>query len=177
MLVEARRRRNPYRDAALIILLLDTGLRIGEVANLTLRDVDWIDAALAVDGKTGPRIVPLGRKAKRALRVYVDRGRTAATSRELHVFLTLDGEALSSQAATQVVRRIAEAAGAKASKLGPHSFRHTFSVEFVRAGGDAFTLQRILGHTTIDMTRRYVNLADTDLRAAHRRFAPADAWL
>jgi len=62
-------------------------------------------------------------------------------------------------------------------KAGPHTFRHTFAVEFIRAGGDAFTLQRLLGHSTLDMTRRYVHLADCDLRAAHKRFAPGDAWL
>lgn len=53
----------------------------------------------------------------------------------------------------------------------------TFAVEFIRAGGNAFNLQRILGHTTLDMTRRYVHLTPGDTRAAHARFAPADRLL
>lgn len=177
MLDEARRRRNQLRDRALILLLLDTGIRIGEAMGLDFQSVDWRECSISVTGKTGSRNVPIGRKAKRALRTHIDRERVAASRNEQRLFLTPSGKPLASQAATQAVRRIAEAAGAKATKIGPHTFRHTFALEYIRAGGDSFTLQRILGHTTMDMTRRYVHLADCDLRQSHRRYAPADRWL
>jgi len=83
---------------------------------------------------------------------------------------------LTPEAATHHIAKIARAAKAQASKVGPHTFRHTFAVEFIRAGGDAFSLQRLLGHTTLEMTRRYVHLAQTDLRTAHKRFSPTDSW-
>lgn len=177
MLAEAKRRRNPLRDKALIILLLDTGIRIGEACNLQLQNVQWSENCLLVDGKTGQRQVPFGRKAKQALRAYVDRERKACSSGVRGVFLNQDGTPLKSLAATQRLGKIAKVCNVKATKLGPHTFRHTFGVEFIRAGGDAFTLQRLLGHTTLEVTRRYVHLAQSDLREAHRRFSPGNRLL
>jgi site-specific recombinase XerD len=174
---QAKAGRHPRRDVALATLLLDTGLRIGEAIGLRLEDLDWVESYLQVTGKTGPRVVPFGRRAKAALKLYVDRERRAASPRVRKLFLTRSGQPLSVDAGCQQVSKIVRGAGAAVRKAGPHTFRHTFAVEFIRAGGDAFTLQRLLGHSTLDMTRRYVHLADTDLRTAHRRFAVADAWL
>ncbi len=173
----ARASRQPLRDVALITLLLDTGLRIGEAMSLQLRDVDWVQGWLSVEGKTGQRVVPFGRKCRLALRRYVDRGRRAASPGVQHVFIAKGGVPMSVSAATHHVVKFARAAGSRATKVGPHTFRHTFAVEYIRAGGDAFTLQRILGHTTLDMTRRYVHLANEDIRSAHARYAPAERFL
>lgn len=173
----AKAGRHPRRDVALVTLLLDTGLRIGEATNLKLDDVRWTDGVLAASGKTGPRSVPFGRRTKAALKLYIDRKRKAVSPRVREVFLTRSGYVLTAHAGSQQISAIVREAGVKVRKKGPHTFRHTFAVEFIRAGGDAFTLQRLLGHTTLDMTRRYVHLADSDLRVAHRRFAPADSWL
>jgi site-specific recombinase XerD len=56
----------------------------------------------------------------------------------------------------------------------PHTFRHTFAVMFLRAGGNTFTLQQLLGHTSLAMTNRYVALAQADIENQHRQFSPAD---
>ncbi len=173
----ARGGRNPRRDVALVTLLLDTGVRIGEATTLKLDDVNWKESSLQVSGKTGPRVVPFGRRTKATLKAYIDRERKAATPHIRQVFLTRSGCTLTPHGGTQQVSAIVRQAGIKVRKKGPHTFRHTFAVEFIRAGGDAFSLQRLLGHSTLDMTRRYVHLADSDLREAHRKFAPADAWL
>ena len=177
ILLEARQGRHPRRDVALVTLLLDTGLRIGEVGNLRLDDVDWVEGYLRANGKSGPRSVPFGRRTKAALKAYVDRERRASSPSIRHLFLTLSGMPLAAYGASQQVSKIVRRAGVEVRKAGPHAFRHTFAVEFVRAGGDAFALQRLLGHSTLDMTGRYVHLADTDLRGAHRRHAVADSWL
>lgn len=177
MLDQAAAMRNPLRDKALVILLLDTGIRIGEVCNLSLVDINWMEGSVRVDGKTGERVVPFGRKAKSALKAYVERERRQASPSVQRVFLSNRGTPLAAKYATGLMRRLACTAGTKASKKGPHTFRHTFAVEFIRAGGDAFSLQRLLGHTTLDMTRRYVHLADSDLRSAHRKFGPGDRLL
>jgi site-specific recombinase XerD len=169
--------RYPSRDVALITLLLDTGMRIGEAIGLGLDDIGWVTGTLHIDGKTGPRIVPIGRKSKAALKAYIDRERRSATPTTRDVFLTRTGDPMNTRMATHHVIHLVRQAGVVIKKAGPHTLRHTFALEFIRAGGDAFSLQKLLGHSTLDMTRRYVHLADTDLRAAHRRFAPADAWL
>ena len=177
MLERCRRSRYPRRDVDLVTLLLDTGMRIGEAIGLGLEDIGWATGTLHIDGKTGPRVVPFGRKSKAALKAYIDRERRSAVPTTREVFLTRTGEPMNTRMATHHVIHLVRQAGVDVKKAGPHTLRHTFALEFIRAGGDAFSLQKLLGHSTLDMTRRYVHLADTDLRAAHRRFAPADAWL
>lgn len=177
MLDDTQDRREGCRDRALLLLLLDTGIRIGEANNLTLQDIIWTEDLIKVDGKTGFRQVPFGSRAKRALKTYIDAERKARNPRVLHVFLTQEGDPINIKALIARVRKIAIAANVKATKRGAHTFRHTFAVEYLRAGGDVFTLQQILGHTTLDMTRKYVHLTQGDLREAHRKYSPVSRML
>lgn len=75
-----------------------------------------------------------------------------------------------------MVRRLKARAGA-IGRLSPHSLRHTFATSYLVNGGDDFTLQRILGHTSLDMVKRYVALANADLAARHAVASPADRLL
>jgi integrase/recombinase XerD len=76
----------------------------------------------------------------------------------------------------QVFKRLKARAGVP-GRCSPHSLRHTFARSYLVNGGDAFSLQRILGHATLDMVKRYVALADTDLAQRHRAASPADRLL
>lgn len=71
----------------------------------------------------------------------------------------------------------ARAAGIEGVRCSPHTLRHTGAKRFILAGGDMFTLQKLLGHTTLYMVRRYVEMASVDVQAQHERFSPADSLL
>lgn len=167
--------RHPERDAALILLMIDTGMRLSEVAGLHVADVDLIEGRCRVMGKgSRERVVPIGRKTRKALRAWA-RIRRLGPSASSPLFVGPRGSSLSQRGVHQLVRRVARRAGID-TRCSPHILRHTFARAFLTNGGDLFSLQRILGHSprSIQVTRRYVDLLDDDLRAVHRLASPVD---
>jgi integrase/recombinase XerD len=157
------------RDRA-ILLLLDTGLRVSEAAGLRLGDLQS-DGTLKVRGKGAKeRIVPVGSTARQAIVRYL--GRRGAGRPDDALFLGRRGQ-LDARGIQQVVRRLKTRIGV-VGRLSSHSLRHTFARSYLLNGGDVFSLQRILGHTTLDMVKRYVALADVDLVTRHAEASPAD---
>lgn len=170
----AKRGACPKRDYALVLLLLDTGIRAGELRALELRSVDWRGHLIHVPrGKTGPRPVPFGEKTARALRVYIEQERRAAYPGEPALFLSRSGTPLTRDGISTVVGTILIRARIRERGL-VHRFRHTAAVLMLRNGVDAFTLQRILGHSTPIMTSRYLKLTGEDLVRVHRHAGPVD---
>jgi len=169
----SRRVRRPTwrRNTALIILLLDTGIRVGELCRLKIADVRLEAAELHIrpfgsGRKSRARTIPLGKTARRALWRYLSSIEDPDPADSLFD--------LTPKSVRNLLHRIGKAAGVPHTH--PHRFRHTFAIEYLRAGGDIFTLQRILGHATLDMVRWYLHIVQTDLAAAHRRASPADRW-
>jgi site-specific recombinase XerD len=158
------------RDRALVLLFLDTGLRLSELAGLRVGDIRP-DGTLHVMGKgSKERVVPLGTTARRALVRYLGtRGRPAAAD----ALFTGSQGALQPRGIQGVIARLGRRAGV-ATRCSPHTFRHTFARGYLVNGGDVFSLQQILGHATLDMVRRYVTLSEADLVARHRTASPAD---
>ncbi|MDI6857500.1 MAG: tyrosine-type recombinase/integrase [Dehalococcoidia bacterium] len=144
------------RDRALLLLLLDTGLRIGEVATLSRAH---LGPATLVTGKTGMREIPVSPQVLAAL-VGLGDATTLWAGRK---------GPLTPSGVSQAVRRSLKRAGIPG---GPHLLRHTFARLYITAGGDVFSLQRILGHRQIDTTKRYVDMDLRDVRAQHARFSP-----
>lgn len=136
------------RDKALVTLLVDTGVRIGEAAGLRWRDVST--ETILVSGKTGPREIPISAETRVAMLGLELPWRGARGD------LTLNG-------LQQVVQRCFERAGLSGRGCGPHTLRHSFATSWLRAGGDLHRLQRILGHARLQTTQGYLHLVVDDL--------------
>jgi len=164
------------RDYTIIVTLLDTGIRCSELTGLSLADVNLESRLLKVWGKgSKERLVPIGAKVQKAIWTYLSRHRPEpAIPRYDQVFLTRNGRPLTKDRLEKIVEHYGIKAGITGVRLSPHTFRHTMAVTFLRNGGDIFSLQRILGHSQLEVLRGYVNLALSDISKAHRRNSPAD---
>lgn len=161
------------RDVAFIAFLADTGLRISEAIGVRLADVDPKHRSVTVLGKGGKgRTVFYGEAVGRLLRAHLDR-RDDVKSADL-LFVSSLGEPLCRFSLTKRIREYGRKAGIDGKRVSAHTLRHTFGVSWCVNGGDAFSLQKLLGHSTPAMTSRYVNFASGDLAQLHRTLSPLD---
>jgi integrase/recombinase XerD len=165
-----------FRDWTIILTLLDTGIRVSELTDLKLDDVNLMQRCLKVRGKGNKeRVVPIGISVQRAIAKYITKYRTNPIyPLSDNLFLNRDGMPLTPNRIQSIIETYANRAGITGVRASPHTFRHTFAITYLRNGGDVFTLQRILGHETLDMVRNYVCLAQYDLQEAHLRCSPVD---
>lgn len=170
--------RHPLRDHAMLLTLYDTGLRTGELVALRVSDVDLVKGVIHVRADTAKRekarIVPVGTKAARAITRYERHERKPANQFVEQLFLSRDGTPMGHSVLGQLLNRLAIAAKIPRENCAPHAWRRGFAVEFLRAGGDVFALQQILGHASLQMTRRYSTYLPEDLQRVHLRASPAD---
>lgn len=167
----------PKRNKAILLFLLDTGVRASELCGLLMKDIDIAGQKATVLGKGNKkRTVYFGRMATRALISYLKEDEH--TAKEALFFAWEEGRSsrngLTRSGLTQLIRRLGRAAKLEAVRSSPHTFRHTFAVEFLRNGGNQFTLMNLLGHTQMKQTSRYVALAQADIENQHRQYSPAD---
>jgi len=168
-------KRNPrgYRDFTIIITLYGTGLRIGELLNLRVDDVNFDSGQIKALGKGGKqRFVYGSATVYKALYKYCHQWRPPAPSDYLFIHDT--GQPLTRFYFEHRMQAYCRKAGIIGCSCSPHKLRYTFAVEFLRDGGDVFTLQRILGHSTLEMTRRYAQLADIDVELKLKAFSPVE---
>jgi site-specific recombinase XerD len=162
------------RNGAILIVLLDTGLRLAEIAGLRMEDTQIEQGYLKVLGKgVRERMVPLGALAQRLLLRYLHRFRPeTALPEETNFFLAADGKPVTPNSIRLMLKRLGKMAGVP--RLHAHLCRHTFATNYLVNGGNLFTLQQILGHSSLEMVRRYVNLASAHVVVQHRQFSPID---
>jgi site-specific recombinase XerD len=164
---------NGRRSAAIVALLYDTGMRAGELVGMELADVRFDTGEISVVGKgEKQRMVVAGRLALRNLRRYLEIRHGGIGRNKDRVFTNSPGTPMTTGDIGHVFRRLRRRCGIE--RLHAHLLRHSFAVQFLRNGGDVLTLQRLLGHSSIATTNRYVTLASVDLVNAHRRNSPLD---
>jgi integrase/recombinase XerD len=163
------------RNYALITLLYDTGCRISELLSLKIDDIQLEEKILTVRGKGGKgRVVPFGDRSLIGLVKYLNR-RNKLFRIEGVLFLTRFGDPLTIRMTNKIIERIGERAKVENVRLSAHTFRHTFAKNWLMNGGDIFSLQKILGHRTLDMVRNYVNITFKDIQSQHSKFSPGDS--
>jgi len=162
------------RNILLVLVLTDTGLRLGELCAATLDDLDLEHGTLKVMGKgQRERTVHVGSTVEKLLSRYVRYLRPEPVSARVRgLLLAKDGSPYTLNAARRVLKRAAEQSGIK--RLHAHLLRHTFATHYLLNGGDLLTLQRLLGHSTLEMVRRYSHIAAGYVAVQHRQYSPVD---
>lgn len=160
---------NGIRNRAIVSVFVDCGLRLGELMGLKVDNVDMESQTLRVDGKTGERRVRFGSTTALALQKYLEARRGSGTA---SLWITQKGRPLCSASIQTAVRKLGVKVG---FHVHIHLLRHTFATMFLRNGGDAFMLQRLMGHTTLSMTERYVQAVGMeDALKSHEAYGPMD---
>ena len=176
----AMRRPTASRDQAIILTLLDSGIRASEFSSLRVGDFEAKRGKLEIrhgaegGAKGGKgRVVYLGKTARHALWRYLAE-REDGQQADAPLFTVRRGRAFNPSTLRHLIKSVASRAAVKDAY--PHKFRYTFAITYLRSGGDVFTLQSLLGHGSLDMVRHYARIAQVDVEQAHRKASPVDNW-
>jgi integrase/recombinase XerD len=160
------------RDRAILEVLYGAGMRISELVNLDVDDVDLEEGSVLIrSGKGGKsRRVPVGRAARAAVGAYLTTVRPALAGKSpggaSGLFLNARGGRLSRQGCWKILRRYAEMAGLE-DRVSPHTLRHSFATHMLDAGADIRVVQDLLGHASLATTQVYTLVSDTKLREVY----------
>jgi site-specific recombinase XerD len=158
-----------YRNKTIVYMFLDTGLRLSELANLKMSDINMEQGIIRVIGKGNKeRLVRIGLKTQKALWNYLAHRPVDVD----HVWLGRENAPFTVDGIAQMIRNLGKRLGIS---LSPHKLRHSFAISFLRNGANPFELQIALGHTTLEMTWRYTQaLGFDDVFKRHVMASPVD---
>lgn len=156
------------RTHSLCLLLLDTGLRISEALSLIRANINLDSMCLTVRGKGNKqRVVPISLEGRKVLYRYLVQHNFE------FVFCCCNGNRLSVRNASRDIQKFGKKLRISGIRFSPHTFRHSFAVSYLRNGGNLFYLSKILGHTSITTTQRYLqSIQPSDLQSAHNSLSP-----
>jgi integrase/recombinase XerD len=172
--VDLQGRPFPKRDRAMLELLYSSGLRISELTDARLEQINLEDRFIRVTGKgSKTRLVPIGRKACEAMNDYLETERRALVTPRTgsQLFLSRQGKKLTRQRIWQIVKEIAERGGFE-TQIYPHLLRHSFATHLLSNGADLRIIQELLGHADISTTQIYTHVDQNRLKTIHKKFHP-----
>jgi len=164
------------RDRAIMELAYSSGLRVSEICSTRIENVDLKHGFIRVISGKGDkdRVVPMGRKAIKTLEKYLVSGREAYTRENSgsHIFLSSRGLPISRKTVWHLIKQYAAKCGLDASKIKPHSLRHSFATHLLAGGADLRVIQEMLGHSDIATTQIYTKVDSSRLMDEHAQFHP-----
>ena len=163
-----------YRNKAMLELMYSSGLRVSELINLTVNDIDLTNAYVRIFGKgSKERIVPLNDYAIEALSNYILNHRKCLFKHgeNNYLFLNNHGNKMTRQGFFKILQKIAKEKGIK-SELSPHTLRHSFATHLLKHGADLRSIQELLGHSDISTTQIYTHITSERLQKNYEEFHP-----
>jgi integrase/recombinase XerD len=159
------------RDYTILMLLLETGIRANELVGISLPDILWEDDLIVIRQAKSyrQRQVPITKPMRQQLKKYLAIRGSLETDA---LFVTVDNNPLSKRGLQNQIKKYGNDAEIKGVRCSPHTFRHTFAKLSVQNGANIFELQVILGHTSFEIVKTYVNLFGNDMRDRHKEFSP-----
>lgn len=174
--------RAAVRNRAILWLLYDTGIRVSELTNLRVDDVDRKKGVITVLGKgSKERRIAMGQNCQRNLYYYLDKHRPDeeelaewGSAGEDHLFLSETRQPLTKNGMEMLFKRLRERAGIMGKRISPHILRHTFAMNYLIKSNDPFSLQELLGHEDLTTVLNYIHMNDTIVQQQKRKFSPGD---
>lgn len=164
------------RDRAILETLYATGIRVSELVGIDLKDIDLANAIVKVKGKGNKeRIVPLGRKARESLAIYMNESRNNFARKALEgsnaLFLNKYGKRLSERSIRNILNKYVEQVALN-QKVNPHMLRHSFATHLLNNGADLRSVQELLGHVKLSTTQIYTHLTRENIKNIHNETHP-----
>lgn len=163
------------RDYTILLTFIDTGIRLGGLLGLKVKDVNLeFNYFTVVEKGNKERVVPIGERLSLAIKDYLEAANLKADN---YLFCSVYDNKLDKRSLQERITNYGKQAGIKGIRVSPHTFRHTFAKYYLMNGGNIFDLQKILGHTSLEMVKKYLNLLDEDIREQHKKYSPLDSLL
>ena len=163
-----------YRNKAMIEVMYATGLRVSELVNLKLQDIDLNENIVRIVGKGNKeRVIPIGEYASEYLEKYVYnyRGTMIKKVNNEYLFLNNHGNKMTRQGFFKIIKNLAKEKGID-KDISPHTIRHSFASHLLKYGADLRTIQELLGHSDISTTQIYTHISNEELKKNYENFHP-----
>ena len=163
-----------YRNKAMLELMYSSGLRVSELVNVNIHDIDTSNCIIRIMGKgSKERIVPLGDYAINYLELYLKEYREKLVKKEMndYLFLNNHGKKMTRQGFFKILKQLAKEKNIK-TEFSPHTLRHSFATHLLNGGADLRSIQEMLGHESISTTQIYTHVSNEHLRSVYLKCHP-----